>query len=82
MQRDLESLQAGHAALLATLPASTGAAAPPDARATYDRLRAQQRDWEDRMSALLDTVSALQSPSQRVPSTAGGQSVRFTPAAR
>ena len=64
------------------MPASTGAAAPAGARATYDRLRVQQRDWEDRMSALLDTVSALQSPSQRVPSTAGDQSVRFTPAAR
>jgi hypothetical protein len=62
MAADLSALRRSHAALLAALPADAGAAVPPDARANYDGLQHAQRAWEDRMSALLDAVSSLQSP--------------------
>jgi hypothetical protein len=84
MDADLRQLQALHSALLATLPPehTTAASAPPppESTAQFEALRRQQREWEDRMSALLDSVSELQSPGgQRVPNSAAPSSVRFTP---
>jgi hypothetical protein len=65
MSKDLATLQRSHAALLTTLPPSDGAPVPADVRSHFDGLRHAQRSWEDRMSGLLDAVSALQSPSRR-----------------
>lgn len=80
MGRDLAALQRAHAALLTSLPeasAPEAAAVPADVRSHFDGLRHAQRGWEDRMTALLDTVSTLQSPGAGgVPSTAGGAPAR------
>lgn len=91
MDAELRQLQAAHAAHLATLPPQHAAAAhappPPEAAAEFDALRRRQRNWEDRMSTLLDAVSELQSPGgQRVPLSAAPtpaalSSVRFNAAA-
>ena len=60
---DLAALQRSHGALLAQLPNADGAPTAADVRAHYEGLRHAQRAWEDRMTALLDAVSALQSPA-------------------
>ena len=66
MATELSDLQSAHEALLVTLPEGSvhdNVPVPADAHARFTALRQTQRGWEERMSALLDTVSALQSPA-------------------